>query len=1015
MRCATVSFIMGMLLLIGIPARAENTGVAVGSSDLIADLDYSDTFTGTDAGGIAGRTPWGGYPVPIEGLAVEHCYDNPPAQWTEAMWSINADDNALPGATPWPGGSGAGTATGMTQSGNGGDWSIAYGLRTDFVVQMDAVQGNDRVDIWISATDSFFDTQALAVFFRGSDYAGTWGDIGIYHNGEHDSGLTSIAPIGEWHNFAVHFMLDEKKLEIFTDEVSLGVVDLAQILPDTVISNARVGCGWGRSGDDRMWTDNFQVGSRVAATKAAGPYPANRDEDVPRDVVLGWTPGKLADAHDVYLGTDYNDVNDADRAAGLGVLASENQESSSYRPAERLEFGRTYYWRIDEVIGAPENTTIKGNVWSFTTESYSIPITGIRATASSQDSNTTGPEKTVDGSGLNDADQHSTADGTMWRSAAGDPSPWIQYEFDKVYKLDRMLVWNSNGVVESFTGFGVKDASIQVSADGIAWTALENVPAFTQAPGKDGYEADTIIDFDGAAARMVRIDIESKHSGPVVAYGLSEVRILSIPTYAREPQPQAGHVTDGVDVQLGWRAGREAASHEVHFGTDAGALALIDTVTESTCAADALLYGVTYYWSVTEVNDAETPASYPGEVWSFTTPLYGVVDDFETYNDQEGQGTLIFESWLDGWGPDNNNGSTVGYEEAPFAEQTMVYSGKQSMPFSYDNRTEGMSEATLSFDAQDWTAGDVKTLSLMFFGTAGNTGQLYIKINGTQITYDGDVGDIARPQWQAWNIDLSSVSVNLKNVTSLTLGVAGATATGMLYVDAIRLYPQIGESITPAEPDAAGLVIHYEFEGTANDSSGQGHHGTAVGDPVFVAGTRGQGIDLDGLGQTVRIAHASALKPENAITISAWVRPDDITFNQYCEIYRKEDGNARQLLSFQEWGAILSFGIGVAGRYAELDAPIHPSDYTDGEWHLITATYDGSDKKVYADGGLIGRAAASGSIMTTGTADGYIGSWGGQGEWLDAQIDDFRFYSRALSPGEISWLAGRTTPVHKPF
>lgn len=1015
MRRGTVSVVLGMLLLIGIPAQAENTGVAAGSSHLIAELDYSDTFTGTDAGGIAGRTPWGGYPVPVEGLAVENCYGNPQAQWTEAAWSINADDNALPGVTPWPGGSGAGSATGMTQTGGGGDWSIAYGLRTDFVVQMDAVQGKDRVDIWISAGDSFFDPRALAVFFRASDYTGTWGDIGIYHNGEYDSGLTSIAPIGEWHNFAVHFMLDEMKLEIFTDEISLGVVDLTQILPDTEISNARIGCGWGSNGDDRMWTDNFQVGTRVAATQASGPYPANRQDDVPRDVVLSWMPGERADAHDVYFGVYFDDVNEADRAAPLDVLASENQDANDYNPAERLAFGQVYYWRVDEVIGAPDDAIVTGSVWSFTTEPYSIPIENLLATASSRDSEARGPERTIDGSGLDDKDRHSTDDTTMWRSAVGDTSPWIEYEWDKACKLDRMLVWNYNGATESLAGFGVKDVNIAISDDGVAWTRLADASAFAPAPGQDGYEANTVVDFHGAVARMVRIGIESNQRGLAKVYGLSEVRFLFIPTYAREPRPQAGEVTKGVDVPLSWRAGREATSHQVYFGTDANDLALIDVVTENGCVVEGLLYGTTYYWSVTEANEAETPAFYPGEIWSFTTPLYGVVDDFETYNDEQGQGTVIFDCWIDGWSPDNGNGSVVGHDAPPFAEQTIVYAGRQSMPLAYDNTTEGKSEATLSFDVQDWTAGGIKTLSLMFFGAKDNTGQLYVKINSVKVVYDGDAGDIARPYWQAWNIDLSGVNVNLQKVASLTVGVDGASAAGMLYLDAIRLYPQVGESVSPVEPDAAGLIVRYEFEGTTDDSSGQGNHGTPIGDPGFVAGKLGQGIDLDGLEQTVRITHAPALKPENAITISVWVKPDDITFNQYSEIYRKEDGDARQLLSFQEWGAVLSFGLGVSGRYAEVDASINPSDYTNGEWHLVTAVYDGSQKGLYVDGGLIGRADASGPIMTTGTADGYIGSWGGQGEWLDAQIDDFRFYSRALSLGEILWLAGRTTPVEKPF
>jgi hypothetical protein len=302
----------------------------------------------------------------------------------------------------------------------------------------------------------------------------------------------------------------------------------------------------------------------------------------------------------------------------------------------------------------------------------------------------------------------------------------------------------------------------------------------------------------------------------------------------------------------------------------------------------------------------------------------------------------------------------------------------------------------------------------MFFGAPGNTGLLYVKIDDVKVAYDGDAEDIARAQWQAWNIDLASVGTDLENVTSLTIGVEGGDAVGVLYIDAIRLYPQAGELITPVEPDTAGLVVHYEFEGNTDDSSGQGNHGTALADPTFVAGVEGQAIDLNGWSQTVAIAHSAALKPESEITISAWVNADDIVFNRYCEIYRKEDGSARHLLSFQEWGAIMSLGLGIGGRYAELDTPINPDDYT-GEWYLITGTYDGSHKRVYANGGLLGIAEASGPIMTDGTADGYVGSMGNAGEFLDAQIDDFRFYSRALSLGEILWLAGRTTPVHKPF
>ncbi len=47
---------------------------------------------------------------------------------------------------------------------------------------------------------------------------------------------------------------------------------------------------------------------------------------------------------------------------------------------------------------------------------------------------------------------------------------------------------------------------------------------------------------------------------------------------------------------------------------------------------------------------------------------------------------------------------------------------------------------------------------------------------------------LPQEQWQQWNIDLSPLD-GLENVTSLTIGVDGDSAAGMLYIDDIRLYP----------------------------------------------------------------------------------------------------------------------------------------------------------------------------------------------------------------------------------
>jgi len=105
---------------------------------------------------------------------------------------------------------------------------------------------------------------------------------------------------------------------------------------------------------------------------AARPNPANGATNVPIDMTLSWKPGLFADKHDVYLGTVFDDVNEASTTNLMDVLVAQNQEELTYTPADLLEFGQTYYWRIDEVNDAEPNSPWKGDVWSFTAINYHI-------------------------------------------------------------------------------------------------------------------------------------------------------------------------------------------------------------------------------------------------------------------------------------------------------------------------------------------------------------------------------------------------------------------------------------------------------------------------------------------------------------------------------------------------------------------------------------------------------------------------------------------------------------------
>jgi hypothetical protein len=75
----------------------------------------------------------------------------------------------------------------------------------------------------------------------------------------------------------------------------------------------------------------------------------------------------------VYFGTDFDDVNDANRTDDpCNVLVYQGRDTNSldFPAAPPPELGQTYYWRIDEVNDACDPCNWKGNVWQFTMADY---------------------------------------------------------------------------------------------------------------------------------------------------------------------------------------------------------------------------------------------------------------------------------------------------------------------------------------------------------------------------------------------------------------------------------------------------------------------------------------------------------------------------------------------------------------------------------------------------------------------------------------------------------------------
>jgi len=606
---------------------------------------------------------------------------------------------------------------------------------------------------------------------------------------------------------------------------------------------------------------------------ASMPTPEDGATDVARDVVLNWAPGPFAPAingHTVFLSQNFDDVND-----GVGGITL---SESSYSPAQRLELGTTYYWRVDEVNGAPDFTVYPGDIWSFETEPVALTIANVTATASSSAPNQGSASTVVDGSGLTD-DLHSTDTQAMWSSDFGAPQPtWIQFELDRVYPLHEMWVWNSNTELESSIGYGFQDVTIEYSLDSVEYATLGTTHEFARAPGADGYAHNTAIDFGGVQAKHVKLTVNANWAlFPFPQFGLSEVRFFHIPMRARKPQPDPGTTDVSVDVTVSWRAGRQAAEHNVYVSADEQAVidgtAPVITVAEASLSP-SLNLDSTYYWRVDEVNGVETPTTWEGNIWNFSTQESLVVDGFESYNDiaagEEGS-NLVYETWIDGFDNPSANGSTMGYTVPfePTMETGTAHSGIQSAPMMYDNTTAAVSEVTRALTAQDWTANGIQTLCLWFFGDPANTpGQLYAKINGVRVNYDGPAGNLPLPSWQVWNIDLASVATNLQSVTSLAVGVDAVGAKGLLLLDDIGLYRMAPEPpnqwrVAAGSDDAEEHVLDAGAMAALDSSDLElGYEGAMAPTGLQAVGCRWAGIPI----------------PQGATISEAWVQfsADDV-------------------------------------------------------------------------------------------------------------------------------------------
>jgi len=470
---------------------------------------------------------------------------------------------------------------------------------------------------------------------------------------------------------------------------------------------------------------------------ALGPDPADGAMHEATWVTMSWRAGDYAVSHDVYLSDNLDDVDN-----GTGDAFRGNQSDTmliagfaGFAYPDGLVPGTTYYWRIDEVNDTDPNSPWKGDVWSFSI-----------------------PPKT-----------------------AYNPDPVNGAEFV-----------DPNAVFTWTPGFGGKLHTVYL---GTNFDDVNNAAGGTPL-GSASYSPGTLEPEKVYYWRVDEFDPPVTHKGDIWGF--------TTPGAVGNPQPANGAVDVQMNATLSWTAADSGTSHELYVGTDADAVKDATTASPEYIGTRALgsesydpgklAWDAAYYWRVDEVYPAET---VKGLVWRFATADFISVDDFESYNDvdpPDPASNRIFDKWIDGFGT-TTNGALVGNDLPPYAEQTIVNSGAQSMPYLYDNNLK-TSEATLTLVyPRDWTAEGVTKLSLWFRGDSGNAAERMFVALGNAVVYHDDPAATQTTGWNEWVIDLTRFAdqgVDLTNLGSITIGFGtknspAAGGSGTMYFDDIRL------------------------------------------------------------------------------------------------------------------------------------------------------------------------------------------------------------------------------------
>jgi len=303
-----------------------------------------------------------------------------------------------------------------------------------------------------------------------------------------------------------------------------------------------------------IWSFTTEVND--PPTAASNPVPASGSTDIGIDTTLTWNSSSDEEGHSFYYRI-YGDT------VTPPVTVVEDSTTDTTIAATDLEYGTTYYWRV-ETMGSMGDSTLS-ETWSFTTEANDPP------------------------------------------TAASNPVP-VSGSTD--IGVDTTLVWNSSSDEEGHFFY------YRVYGD-------DFTPPTTVVEDSTTDTTITATDLDYGTTYYWRVET----MGSLGDSTLSEIwsfttEVNDPPTAPSNPSPANGETGIGLTPTLSWDPSSDPEGHPFYYrvfadDTSPPTTVVEDSTTSTFVTGASLDYETTYYWRVSAIDSLGD--STQSDIWSFTT------------------------------------------------------------------------------------------------------------------------------------------------------------------------------------------------------------------------------------------------------------------------------------------------------------------------------------------------------------------------------------------------------------